>query len=154
MAIALAMSVLGGLLLVTWNMERLLARWTTSAEFSVYLRDDATSEQRGVIETLIDQSGAAAGRDYVSKEQALVRFRREFADLASTAAGVGDNPFPGLARSARRSAAPRPTAVPTRCCGGSRRCRAWPTSATIAPGCPRWAPASTRCAAPGWCWRC
>jgi cell division transport system permease protein len=30
----------------------------------------------------------------VSKEQALVRFRREFADLASTAAGVGDNPFP------------------------------------------------------------
>jgi len=93
-AIALAMSVLGGLLLVTWNAERLLARWTTSAEFSVYLRDDATSEQRGVIEGLIDQSGAAAGRDYVSKEQALVRFRSEFAELASTAAGVGDNPFP------------------------------------------------------------
>jgi len=62
-AIALAVSVLGGLLLVTWNMERLLARWTTSAEFSVFLRDDATSEQRGLIETLIDQSGAAAGRE-------------------------------------------------------------------------------------------
>ena len=93
-AIALAMSVLGGLLLVTWNVERLLARWTTSAEFSVYLRDDATSEQRGVIEGLVDQSGAAAGRDYVSKEQALVRFRTEFAELASTAAGIGDNPFP------------------------------------------------------------
>jgi cell division transport system permease protein len=93
-AIALAMSVLGGLLLVTWNLERLLARWTTSAEFSVYLRDDATSEQRGVIEALVDQSGAAAGREYVSKEQALVRFRTEFAELASTAAGIGDNPFP------------------------------------------------------------
>ena len=93
-AIALAMSVLGGLLLVTWNVERLLARWTTSAEFSVYLRDDATSEQRGVIEGLVDQSGAAAGREYVSKEQALVRFRTEFAELASTAAGIGDNPFP------------------------------------------------------------
>ena len=93
-AIALAMSVLGGLLLVTWNVERLLARWTTSAEFSVYLRDDATSEQRGVIEAIVDQSGAAAGREYVSKEQALVRFRTEFAELASTAAGIGDNPFP------------------------------------------------------------
>ena len=93
-AIALAVSVLGGLLLVTWNMERLLARWTTSAEFSVFLRDDATSEQRGLIETLFVQSGAAAGRVYISKEQALVRFRREFADLASTAAAVGDNPFP------------------------------------------------------------
>ena len=93
-AIALAMSVLGGLLLVTWNVERLLARWTRSAEFSVYLRDDATSEQRGVIEALVDQSGAAAGRDFVSKEQALIRFRTEFAELASTAAGIGDNPFP------------------------------------------------------------
>jgi cell division transport system permease protein len=94
LAIALAISVLGGLLLVTWNIERLLARWSTSAEFSVYLRDDATSEQRGVIETTIDQSGAAAGREYVSKEQALTRFRTEFAELASMAASVGDNPFP------------------------------------------------------------
>jgi cell division transport system permease protein len=94
LAIGLAMSVLGALLLVTWNVERLLARWSTSAEFSVYLRDDATSEQRGVIEALVDQSGAAAGREYISKEQALVRFRTEFAELASTAAGVGDNPFP------------------------------------------------------------
>jgi len=30
----------------------------------------------------------------VSNEQALVRFRTEFAELASTAAGIGDNPFP------------------------------------------------------------
>jgi len=94
LAIALAMAVLGGLLLVTWNLERLLARWTTSAEFSVYLRDDATSEQRGVIEGAIDQSGATAGREYVSKEQALTKFRTEFAELASMAAGIEDNPFP------------------------------------------------------------
>ena len=106
-AIALAMSVLGGLLLVTWNVERLLARWTTSAEFSVYLRDDATSEQRGVIEALVDQSGAAAGREYVSKEQALVRFRTEFAELASTAAGIGDNPFPASIEVRMQSTAER-----------------------------------------------
>ncbi len=106
-AIALAMSVLGGLLLVTWNVERLLARWTTSAEFSVYLRDDATSEQRGVIEAFVDQSGAAAGREYVSKEQALVRFRTEFAELASTAAGIGDNPFPASIEVRMQSTAER-----------------------------------------------
>lgn len=106
-AIGLAMSVLGGLLLVTWNVERLLARWTTSAEFSVYLRDDATSEQRGVIEAFVDQSGAAAGREYVSKEQALVRFRTEFAELASTAAGIGDNPFPASIEVRMQSTAER-----------------------------------------------
>jgi len=63
LAIALALVVLGALLLVTWNAEQLLARWTSAAEFSVYLRDDATSEQRGASETFIDQSGMATGRE-------------------------------------------------------------------------------------------
>ena len=94
LAIALALIVLGALLLVTWNAEQLLARWSSAAEFSVYLRDDATSEQRGAIETAIDQSGVADGREYVSKAEALTRFRREFAELASLTSGFDDNPFP------------------------------------------------------------
>jgi len=93
-AIALAMIVLGILLLVTWNAERLLARWSSAAEFSVYLRDEATSEERGAIEALIDQSGIAAGREYVSKADALKRFRSDFAELASLTSGFDDNPFP------------------------------------------------------------
>jgi cell division protein FtsX len=71
-------------------MERL----TSAAEFSIYLRDDATSEQRGTIESLVDASGAAAGRDYVSKADALQRFRQEFAELATLAGSFDDNPFP------------------------------------------------------------
>jgi cell division transport system permease protein len=93
-AIALAMIVLGALLLVTSNVQRLLAQWASAAEFSVYLRDDATSEQRGAIESMIDASGATAGREYVSKADALARFRREFAELASLTTGFEDNPFP------------------------------------------------------------
>jgi cell division transport system permease protein len=93
-AIALAIVVLGGVLLVTWNVERLVAEWSSAAEFSVYLRDDATSEQRGAIETLIDESGIAAGRAYVSKSEAIGRFRRNFAELASLTESFDDNPFP------------------------------------------------------------
>ena len=93
-AIALAIVVLGSLLLVTWNVERLLAEWTSAAEFSVYLQDAATSEQRGAIEALIDGSGVADGREYVSKADAFSRFRREFTELASLATGFEDNPFP------------------------------------------------------------
>jgi cell division transport system permease protein len=92
--IAVALVVLGAVLLLTWNVERLLAQWAAAAEFSVYLRDDATSEQRGVIETLIDRSELAAGRQYVSKAEALTRFRQEFADLAVFTDGFDDNPFP------------------------------------------------------------
>ena len=61
-AIALAMIVLGALLLR--DVERRAAARASgpsAAEFSVYLRDDATSEQRGAIEALIDQSGVADG---------------------------------------------------------------------------------------------
>jgi cell division transport system permease protein len=94
LAIALALIVLGALLIVTWNAERLIARWAAAAEFSVYLREDATSEQRGAIEMAIDQSGLAAGREFVSKAEALTRFRREFAELAELTSGFDENPFP------------------------------------------------------------
>lgn len=93
-AIALAVIVLGAILLLTTNAERVVARWTNAAEFSVYLTDNATSEQRGAIEAMLDQSGVADGREYVSKVQALARFRREFTDLASLASDVDGNPFP------------------------------------------------------------
>ena len=93
-AIALALIVLGAMLLTTWNIERLLAQMASAAEFSVYLRDDATSEQRGAIEELIDGSGVSVGREYISKSDALVRFRQEFTELAALADGFDDNPFP------------------------------------------------------------
>jgi cell division transport system permease protein len=93
-AIALAIIVLGALLLLTWNVQRLVAGWSETAEFSIYLLDGATSEQRGAIEAALDQSGATAGREYISKPQALTRFRREFSELASLAEAMGDNPFP------------------------------------------------------------
>ena len=94
LAIALAMIVLGSLLLITWNAQQLLNRWSTAAEFSVYLADGATSEERGAIEAALDGSGVAAGREYVSKAEALTRFRQEFAELASLTSGFDDNPFP------------------------------------------------------------
>ena len=94
LAITLATIVLGALLLLTWNGERLLARWSSAAEFSVYLRDDATSEERGAIEAMIDQSGVGLAREYVSKAEALTHFRREFTELAPLAAGFESNPFP------------------------------------------------------------
>jgi cell division transport system permease protein len=94
LAIALAMIVLGTLLLVTWNVERLLSQWAAAAEFSVYLRDDASSEQRGAIEMTIDRSGVTEQREFVSKSDAIGRFRREFAELASLTESFEDNPFP------------------------------------------------------------
>jgi cell division transport system permease protein len=94
LAITLAAVVLGAILLVSWNVDRVMTQWTSASEFSVFLRDEATSEQRGAIEAAIDQSGITEGREYVSKAEALSRFRSQFADLASLTSDFDDNPFP------------------------------------------------------------
>lgn len=94
LAIALAITVLGALLLVTWNGEQLLIRWTSAAELSVFLADDASSDQRGAVEAILDRSDVVGAREYVSKAEALARFRREFAELEALAAGFEGNPFP------------------------------------------------------------
>lgn len=110
-AIALALVVLGALLLVTWNTQRLLARLASAAEFSVYLSDAASSEQRGAVEAAIERSGVAARIEYISKGQALARFQTEFADLAAVADSLGENPFPASLEVQVRAAAEQEDAV-------------------------------------------
>jgi cell division transport system permease protein len=92
--IALALFVLGAFLLVTTNLERLGAEWSRSAELSVYLTDDVTLDQRRAIETVLAPGDLIASRDYLSKIEALARFKQTFGDLASTIDGLGDNPLP------------------------------------------------------------
>jgi cell division transport system permease protein len=92
--IAAAMFVLGGFLLATANLERLLARWNESAEFSIYLKDNASAADRAAVDRVLSESGIAANREYVSKEDAIVRFKRDFPDLADASADLTSNPFP------------------------------------------------------------
>jgi cell division transport system permease protein len=93
-AFAVLAIALAAVVLVTWNVDRVMAQWTDATEFSIFLRDDATSEQRGSVEAVIDRSGVSDRREYVSKAQALTRFRTQFADLATLAEDFNDNPFP------------------------------------------------------------
>lgn len=92
--IAAAMAIPGGFAVVVSNGGRLLARWQESAEVSVFLRDDATAAQIAAIEQQIDASGLADRRAFVSKGEALGRFRRDFPDLGAAAASLDRNPLP------------------------------------------------------------
>ena len=92
--IAAALFVLGVLLVVTWNIQGVLAQWAEAAEMSVYLRDGVSAEGRAAIDQLLAESDLVAGREYVSKGDALVKFKRDFADLSSMAGDLSDNPFP------------------------------------------------------------
>jgi cell division transport system permease protein len=91
--IALALFVLGAFLIVSSNLERLGGEWSSSADMSVYLTDGVTAAERTAIENAL-AGEVVTGRTYVSKADALSRFRRTFADLASGMEGLGDNPLP------------------------------------------------------------
>jgi cell division transport system permease protein len=94
LTIALALFVLGGFLAVTANLERLGAEWSNAAELSVYLKDDITPDQRRSLEAVLAPSDLVAAHEYVSKPDALARFKQTFGDLAAAVDGVGSNPLP------------------------------------------------------------
>jgi cell division transport system permease protein len=94
LTIAAGLFVLGFFLLLNVNLQRLVSRWGESAEMSVYLKDDATSDDLNGIDQMIATSGLSSERHYTSKQEAGARFRTDFPDLASAASALDRNPFP------------------------------------------------------------
>jgi cell division transport system permease protein len=92
--ITVAFVVLGGFLMLTSNMERVLTRWQNAAEFSVYMSDGASPEQRTAVERTLRESGAVAAVELVSKEDAMRRFKQNFGTLADAAGDLPANPLP------------------------------------------------------------
>src|SRR6476646_3186561 len=94
LTIAGGLFVLGFFLVLNANLQRLVGRWTESAELSVYLTDDVTQDQLRTVDELIAGSGLAAERAYISKSQAIARFKQDFPDLAGATGRLETNPFP------------------------------------------------------------
>lgn len=92
--ITVAFVVLGGFLILTSNMERVFTRWQDAAEFSVYLSDAVTPAQRTAIEQTLRDSAVVAALEFVSKEEALQRFKQNFGTLAEAAGDFQANPLP------------------------------------------------------------
>ena len=118
--------MLGLFLLLGANLQRVVDEWRRSAEFSVYLRDDAAQPERDAVRRALAEHPAIAGIDAVSKEDALERFRR---DLPRTGAGNrrrAREPVPGVVRGAaegvgRRRRRPRQARRADRCDARRRR---------------------------------
>jgi cell division transport system permease protein len=92
--IAAGLFVLGFFLIVNGNLQRLASRWSEAAELSVYLHDTVTERQLQMVRELVANSGLAASHQYISKDDAMARFRQDFPDLASATAKLERNPFP------------------------------------------------------------
>jgi cell division transport system permease protein len=60
----------------------------------VYLKDDVTAEQRRAVEAALAPGDVVASHEYVSKSDALLRFKQTFSDLAPALDSVETNPLP------------------------------------------------------------
>jgi cell division transport system permease protein len=92
--ITVAFIVLGAFLILTSNMERVFRGWRDAAEFSVYLSDTATPDQRAAVEKTLRDSSVVGAIETVSKQDALRRFKQNFGRLAEAAAELPANPLP------------------------------------------------------------
>lgn len=109
LTIAAGLFVLGFFLLVNANLQRLVARWSDTAELAVYLRDEATAEQRETVNDVLSKSGLAESIQRLSKDDARREFSKTFPDLAGPAGAMERNPFPAsfeVRLNARAQAAP------------------------------------------------
>jgi cell division transport system permease protein len=92
--IAVALFVLGAFLMATTNLERLGDEWGRSAEMSVYLTDEATASDRDAVQAVLASDSVVAGHQFVTKDEALSRFKTTFADLAGAVGSIEGNPLP------------------------------------------------------------
>lgn len=94
--IAIAFVTLGGFLLASANLQDMLDRWLEAAEISVYLADTASEGDRVALEQFLRGRAEVADVEYVSKAQALERFRADFPELADVTGSLSQNPFPSV----------------------------------------------------------
>jgi cell division transport system permease protein len=91
--IAVAFLTLGGFLLLSANLQSVVQRWASAAELSVYLRDDVDAARREALIAELNAHAAVERVEFVTKEEAIERFKKDFPELADVATTT-DNPFP------------------------------------------------------------
>ncbi len=92
--IAVSLFVLGAFLTVASGLGEVVTRWTEKVQVIVYLEDGIEARVRASLENRLREDPAVGTVEFVSREQALARFREMFRDLSSLPEDLGENPFP------------------------------------------------------------
>lgn len=92
--ISISLLILGSFLLLSENLGRAVTRWQGSSRMIVFLESDATPQQVHDVEAYLATHRDVANRRFVTKEQALVRFKSYFTNLTEVVGELDENPFP------------------------------------------------------------
>ena len=122
--IAAAVFAASAVLLVSINVQQIVARLSTTAELTIYLRQGVSPADRQRVADEISASPLVASSTFVDAATALDRFRRDLPELAALVGTLEQNPLPPAFEvrlhegAARRRCAPRAIALPI---GSGRR---------------------------------
>ncbi|HEX7831584.1 MAG TPA: permease-like cell division protein FtsX [Thermoanaerobaculia bacterium] len=92
--IAISLLIVGCFLLVAENLGRAAAQWQGKSRVIVFMEPEATPQQLQAVDQWLASKPALAQRRFVTREQALARFKTYFANLNEVVDQLEDNPFP------------------------------------------------------------
>ncbi len=93
-AMAVAIFLLAAFVLAGRGVEALLAHWASQASIEVYLRDEAPDDEIEELARTLEADPSIRRVERISRERALMEFRRLFPDLADIDGLLGENPLP------------------------------------------------------------
>ncbi|HET6899818.1 MAG TPA: permease-like cell division protein FtsX [Vicinamibacteria bacterium] len=92
--IAVSLFVLGAFLSLASNLAEVVARWSDKVQVTFYLEDQLPEAPREGLQSALRADPAVESVAYVSREEALRRFRALFREMRSLPEDLGENPFP------------------------------------------------------------
>lgn len=92
--IAISLLIVGAFLLVAENLGRAAAQWQGRSRIVVYLEPSATPDQARAVDAFLAARPELARRRYVTRDEALKRFKSYFANLSEVVGQLDENPFP------------------------------------------------------------
>jgi cell division transport system permease protein len=92
--IAISLLIVGTFLLVAENLGRAAAQWQGGSRIVIYLEPTATRQQAQAVDKFLAVRPELSRRRFVTREEALARFKSYFANLSEVVGQLDDNPFP------------------------------------------------------------
>jgi len=92
--ISFSLFTLGLFLLTAQNLAQLIGHWTENVKISIFLNDNSTDNHVAQLEGMIKASPFVAKYEYITREEALNRFRTFYPSMKDLADDLQNNPFP------------------------------------------------------------
>src|SRR6266540_4877279 len=92
--IAMSLLILGTFMLVAENIQQAVLRWQGTSRVNIYFDPEATPDQIGAVEQYLTGHTDLKRHRFISRDQALARFKSYFANVSELIAQLEENPFP------------------------------------------------------------